>query len=145
MTTVIEFDIPSNPDELEKVDHIAEKVAKEMRFSKEEKDDIAISVTEVVNNAIMHGNLADPKKNVHIIFIKDNDTLIIKVQDEGKGFNPDDLPDPTQPENLLKMKGRGIFIIRQLMDEVTHKKTPHGMEVTLIKKRKTKADLKINQ
>ncbi|NQS97833.1 MAG: ATP-binding protein [candidate division Zixibacteria bacterium] len=135
MTIIKTLDIPSTPDELTKVDEVAERVAEEMSFSKDEKDDIAISVSEAVNNAIMHGNLANPKKMVHITFIRERDSLIVKVRDEGNGFNPDDLPDPTSPENLLRLKGRGIFIIRQLMDEVTHRKTNEGMEVTLVKKK----------
>lgn len=135
MTVIETLDIPSNPDELPKVDEFAERVAEEMSFSKEEKDDIAISVTEVVNNAIIHGNLADPKKIVHIVFCREEDSLIVKIRDEGDGFNPDDLPDPTSTDNLLKLKGRGIFIIRQLMDDVTYRKTDEGMEVTLVKRR----------
>ena len=136
MTIIKTLDIPSTPDELTKVDEVAERVAEEMNFSKDEMDDIAISVSEAVNNAIMHGNLANPEKMVHITFIRERDSLIVKVRDEGNGFSPDDLPDPTSPENLLKLKGRGIFIIRQLMDEVTHRKTNEGMEVTLVKKKK---------
>jgi serine/threonine-protein kinase RsbW len=61
--------------------------------------------------------------------------LIIKIRDEGEGFDPDNISDPTSKENLLKAKGRGLFIIRQLMDEVILNRTPRGMEVILTKLR----------
>jgi serine/threonine-protein kinase RsbW len=136
MDTIAEFDIPSDPDELIKVDEITEQIASELDFPRQVRDDIAISVTEAVNNAIMHGNHADRKKRVHIVYLKSPDALIIKIRDEGEGFDPDNISDPTTANNLLKAKGRGLFIIKQLMDEVVLKRTPQGMEVMLLKRRR---------
>ncbi len=134
MNRIHTIDIPSNPDELPFIDETAGKIAKKMGFSKEQRDDIAIAVTEAVNNAIMHGNNADPRKIVHITFIVESAILTIKIRDEGPGFDPNSLPDPTAPENILLEKGRGLFIIRHLMDEFHIIRTPHGMELMLVKK-----------
>jgi len=125
--------IPSDPDELPKVDEMAERIAAEAGFGKEIRDDIAIAVTEAVNNAIMHGNNADRKRTVTIVFIKEPGKLTVKIRDQGNGFDPSILPDPTHPENIMREKGRGLFIIRHLMDEVTLHKVEGGMEVELVK------------
>jgi serine/threonine-protein kinase RsbW len=135
MNIIQELIIPSLPEELLKVDEVAEKIADEMSFSQDDKDNIAISITEAVNNAIMHGNHADPKKKVYITFMQEDSNLVIKIRDEGEGFNPGIVPDPTSTDNILKEKGRGLFIIHQLMDEVILRKTPVGMDVTLIKRK----------
>jgi len=126
--------IPSNPDELTRVDQTADKIAAELGFSKQLRDDIAIAVTEAVNNAIVHGNKADIRKKVHITFLIEPGKLTVKIRDQGKGFDPSLLPDPTAPENLLLERGRGLFIIRHLMDELHINLTPEGMELILIKK-----------
>jgi len=128
------LEIPSNPDELSRVDETVDKIAAEMGFSPQQRDDLAIAVTEAVNNAIMHGNNADPRKKVHITFIIDDGVFTIKIRDEGTGFDPAALPDPTAPENILMEKGRGLFIIRHLMDELRIIRTPQGMELVLVKK-----------
>ena len=128
------LEIPSNPDELSRVDETVDKIAAEMGFSPQQRDDLAIAVTEAVNNAIMHGNNADPRKKVLITFIIEPGVFTIKIRDQGPGFDPDSLPDPTAPENILLEKGRGLFIIRHLMDEFHLFRTPHGMELVLVKK-----------
>lgn len=79
---------------------------------------ILIAVTEAVNNAIQHGNGGDDSKNVSISALMNDKELRIVIQDEGKGFNFDSLPDPTAPENIEKETGRGIFLMKSLTDEV---------------------------
>ncbi|MBC8278941.1 MAG: ATP-binding protein [FCB group bacterium] len=136
MTRLQELTIPSDPEELPKVDEIAEKVAIEMKFPKDLRDDIAIAVTEAVNNAIIHGNHEDPDKKVHITFTSQPDGLKVRVIDEGDGFDPDKMPDPTTPENILLEQGRGVFIIKHLMDYTEFKKVRGGMQITMVKKHK---------
>ena len=79
---------------------------------------ILVSLTEAVNNAIAHGNQSDPTKQVTVVFQSSKDNILFKVTDEGNGFNYENLPDPTSPENLEKPYGRGIFLIKHLSDEV---------------------------
>ena len=131
--------IQSEPDKVVLVDEWAERIAKEMRFSPDERFDIAISVTEAVNNAIVHGNRGDRSKRVVIEFVKKENELVVLVRDEGNGFNHRLIYDPTTPENLMKPSGRGLLIIRTLMDEVRFQSLKEGMEVILIKRKKVKA------
>ena len=125
--------IESRPEEVEKADELAEQVARKMGFFQDEVDNLAIAVTEVVNNAIIHGNKLDPGKHVCIRFIHKGDRLEVRVKDEGEGFDPSKLADPTRPENLMKKEGRGIFVIRHLVDDVSFKRMQDGMEVILVK------------
>ena len=130
--------IGSDPDNIFTVDEWAERIAEEMGFAPDERDDIAISVTEAVNNAIVHGNGQDPTKRVFIEFVKERNELRVSVCDEGGGFNPECIDDPTKPENLMKPFGRGVLIIRSLMDEVDFQCLGEGMKVTLVKRRREK-------
>jgi len=128
-----ELKIPSNPDRLPQVDELAQKAAREMGFTKEQSDDISIAVTEIVNNAIIHGNKTNVSKNVKITFKIEKNQLTIVITDEGNGFNPDEVEDPTTKGNILKSKGRGIYIVRHLMDKVSFNSSPDGMIITMIK------------
>jgi len=130
--------IQSDPNNVTLVDEWAERIAKEMRFTPDERFDIAISVTEAVNNAIVHGNGGDHSKRVSIEFIKKEDELIVSVRDEGNGFNHRLVYDPTTPENLMKPSGRGLLIIRTLMDEVRFQSLQEGMEIILVKRKQRK-------
>ena len=134
MNRIEKLTIPSNPEELPAIDEIAERVAIELKFPKDMRDDIAIAVTEAVNNAIIHGNNQDPEKKVHITFTSQPDGLEVQIIDEGGGFDPQNMPDPTTPENILLEQGRGLFIIQHLMDFTEFKKIPGGMKITMVKK-----------
>lgn len=81
--------------------------------------DILISLTEAVNNAIIHGNKSDLAKFVHIHVNKSSQSLVFTVSDEGNGFNPHTLPNPTAPEHIHCCGGRGVFLIKELADEVS--------------------------
>jgi serine/threonine-protein kinase RsbW len=100
---------------------------------------VAVAVRESVINAIKHGNGGDARKLVHVDFTP-LDTLApcgiaIRVRDEGPGFDPENLPDPLAPENLLKASGRGIFLIRSFMDEVALQRAAEGgMEILMVKR-----------
>lgn len=86
------------------------------------KDDIVgnivVAVTEAVNNAITHGNQSDPSKKVGFTYTYTGSELSFRLEDEGKGFDPNSIPDPTDPSNIDKPYGRGIFIMQNLTDEV---------------------------
>ena len=77
-----------------------------------------IAVTEAVNNAIDHGNKKDESKSVHLTVGTTDETLCFSIEDEGEGFDYNNLPDPTAPENILKENGRGIFLMQNLADEM---------------------------
>jgi serine/threonine-protein kinase RsbW len=87
---------------------------------------IDMAVREAVTNAVLHGNKQDETKFVEIIFMSSPAGLEIKVHDQGEGFNPEGVPDPTTDENLLKTSGRGIFFMRNFMDDVDWVIRPEG-------------------
>lgn len=125
--------LPSLLDSLNQIDQLTEKLSEQMEFSEDDRDNIAIAVTEVANNAIMHGNKLDYDKNITISFYQDNDRLTIYIKDEGRGFNPKELGNPLEPSNILKETGRGIFILRSLMDDVQFYTNSTGTEVKIVK------------
>lgn len=90
---------------------------------------LLVVLTEAVNNAIIHGNKGNSAKKVVVTCMREKDTLIVKVKDEGNGFNPDEVPNPIHEENLLRETGRGVFLMRQLMETVHYNK--NGNEVTM--------------
>jgi serine/threonine-protein kinase RsbW len=124
-------EIPSRLEELGRIERLAAKVARVYCLSQNELDNLAIAVTEAVGNAIIHGNRRDPSKRVRIAFRVDAEFLRIDVQDEGTGFDPGTLSDPLLPENLMKESGRGIFILKSLMDRVDFRFTPAGTVVEM--------------
>lgn len=87
-----------------------------------------IAVTEAVNNSIIHGNKLDSKKMVFVrVEIVPGESMKISVQDEGKGFNPDAVADPRDPDNILREGGRGVFLIRSLIENVEYTRLETGM------------------
>jgi serine/threonine-protein kinase RsbW len=94
---------------------------------------IAMAVREAAVNAVLHGNSYDPEKRITASFENNGESLVIRIADQGKGLDPETLPDPLAPENLLRGSGRGIFLIRSFMDEVHFKQLHPGTELTLIK------------
>jgi serine/threonine-protein kinase RsbW len=96
---------------------------------------IDVAVREAVANAIKHGNSQDPEKQVQVDLMIEGDTLVIRVQDEGRGFDPADLEDPLAPENLLKPNGRGIFYMKSFMDDIQYGVRPGGGTVVTLRKR----------
>lgn len=131
-----ELVVPSTPDQIQVVEERAEAMAREAGFADDERDSIAIAITEMVANAIFHGNKSDPTKQVRVRFTMTAESFTIAIRDQGRGFNPEKVADPLQPENLLKDSGRGIFIVRTLMDQIDIHSGPEGTEVVLIKKKK---------
>ena len=100
---------------------------------------VSVAVRESVVNAIKHGNKNDESKRVVVEFtpvpLHEPEALHIRVQDEGEGFDPEEIADPLAPENILKSSGRGIFLIRSFMDDVQLQRgKTRGMEVRMVKK-----------
>jgi serine/threonine-protein kinase RsbW len=119
----VHLEIASTLDTLETVQSVTEQVARRLGFDEEALHWTTMAVRESVVNAITHGNGSDPAKRVCIDFCVTSAAaprdLIVRVRDQGPGFDPLALDDPLAPENMLKSSGRGIFLIRQFMDEVT--------------------------
>ena len=91
--------------------------------------DVLVAVTEAVNNAIVHGNSNDPSKPVLIDIQCSEGEIIAVIRDSGRGFDPDSIPDPRLPENLLREGGRGVFLIRHLADSVEFSRSNDGNAV----------------
>ncbi|MGQ9799323.1 MAG: ATP-binding protein [Ignavibacterium sp.] len=105
--------------------------AVDLGLNEEKLNALLLSVTEATTNAIKHGNKNDINKMVNIDVDVVENYLLISVKDQGAGFNPAEIPDPTHPENLLKDSGRGVYLMRVYMDEVDFKVTPQGTETIL--------------
>ena len=131
----IEVSIGSALEYLDLVQTLTDCVTTFMGFDDDTAHWIGMSVRETVTNAIQHGNKLDQTKKVEIRFDVASDQLVISVKDQGSGFQVDNLPNPLDPENLLKPSGRGIFYIRSFMDEVEFRPLSRGgMEVHMVKK-----------
>ena len=97
---------------------------------------IDMAVREAVTNAVIHGNRQDENKTVDVTLKSSPDAVEISVHDQGPGFHPEEVPDPTAPENILKASGRGIFFMRSFMDEVDWSIRPGGgTTVRMLKRR----------
>lgn len=112
--------LQSHLDEILRVETLLNEMAYEAGLSEERIPLFIVAVTEALSNAILHGNRQQKDKSVRMRFrfLPADKLLIVEVQDEGEGFDPANLPDPTQGENLLRESGRGIFLMRNLADEV---------------------------
>ena len=125
---------PSVPETVAEVDTFLDTRLREAGLPDDIMVDVAVSVSEVVNNAVVHGNHRDPDKSVEIDLDIRSDRVHIAVQDQGTGFNPEDLPNPVAQDNLMREVGRGLFIVRAYMDEVHFQKLGEsGLRVTLVK------------
>jgi serine/threonine-protein kinase RsbW len=123
--------ITSNPKHVGKVEHFLEDVNRRMKLNETQFNKLLVAATEAVNNGIIHGNKRDPHKKVTLRCELDSSTLIVSVEDEGPGVDPDKLPDPLAEENLMRENGRGVFLMRSLMDAVEFKRVPAGSLVIM--------------
>jgi len=112
--------IDSNPNNILKVESYLQHIHTEHDELGDRFADILISLTEAVNNAIIHGNKADERKKVKINMEQIESGLSVSVTDEGGGFDPKNVPDPTSPENLECCGGRGVFIMNSLADQLSY-------------------------
>jgi serine/threonine-protein kinase RsbW len=129
----LSFALSSTMDSVSEVEAAAEKMAADAGLDEDARFHVTMAVREAAVNAVLHGNDYDPDKKISASFENNGKSLVITVADEGKGLDPDSIPDPLAPENLLRGTGRGIFLIRSLMDEVHFRQLHPGTELTLVK------------
>lgn len=110
--------LKSTPCQIECIEKYVTSLMNSCKFNQEVYDNILISLTEAVNNAIIHGNEKDEKKYVRVNCEERSEEVVISISDEGRGFNPHQVPDPTLPQNRDCCGGRGVFIMKQLSDKI---------------------------
>ena len=130
----VSYTMDSTLETVNNAEALAVRIATEAGFDESDVMQISLAVREAAINAVMHGNGHDPTKKVTFGFEKTTDGLSISVRDEGAGLDPASVPDPLAPENLMKASGRGIFLIRTMMDEVQFRSLDPGTEIKLIKR-----------
>lgn len=111
--------LESHPKNIAEVEPFVNQLLKEYEIGEALFGNILITLTEAVSNAIIHGNQAKADKKVYINTERKATSIIFSVEDEGQGFDPNILPDPTAPENLLTPGGRGVFLMQHLSDNVS--------------------------
>jgi len=122
--------IPTHPDAIYAVESIVDELRQTLEISEDVYANLMVAVTEAVNNAVYHGNKEDAKKTIHVAFLAKNAyRLVVRVRDEGIGFDPASLPDPTAPENIGKLSGRGVFLMQQLADEISFADSGRAVEM----------------
>ena len=115
----ISIQIPSLIENIRIVESFIDNAKEKYSLTEDIYGNIMIAITESVNNAIVHGNKSDKNKNVTLTLSLNESMVKFTVEDQGEGFDYDNLEDPTSPENLEKIGGRGIFLMKNLSDEVT--------------------------
>jgi serine/threonine-protein kinase RsbW len=134
----VRLDFDSTFEMLDLVQVVSDHIARLAGLDEEARHWVNVAVRESVINAIKHGNRQDPGKMVYVDFStseQPDHELAISVRDEGEGFEPEEVADPLAPENMLKSSGRGIFLMKNFMDDVVLRKVPEGgMEVRMVKR-----------
>jgi serine/threonine-protein kinase RsbW len=134
----IRLEFTSTFEMVDFVEVVGGHVSREIGLDEDAVHWVGVAIRECVINAIKHGNQHDTSKRVFVDFataVNSVPEMVILVRDQGQGFDPDEVADPLAPENLLKGSGRGIFLIRNFMDEVDLQRAPQGgMEVRMVKR-----------
>jgi len=120
-------------ESVEVVEAAADQLATEAGLDEDQRFHIAMAVREAAINAVLHGNEYDKTREIEVSLENTGADLVISIADEGRGFNPDKVPNPLAEENLLRGSGRGIFLIRKLMDEVHFRQLHPGTELKMVK------------
>jgi serine/threonine-protein kinase RsbW len=136
---VIRLELPSSFELLDLVQLLSDRLSVLAGLDEDATHWVSVAVRESVINAIKHGNREDSRKHVTVEFVlqprPQPDELVVRVLDEGEGFDPDHVANPLDPENVLKSSGRGIFFMRNFMDDVSIARRPEGgMAVRMSKK-----------
>ena len=121
--------IDSDIENLRVIESSVDKVLNKLSIKEEAYGKILVATMEAVNNAIVHGNKTDKNKNVDVSFDYSTGDFMVTVKDEGSGFNPSKVPDPTAPENIESLNGRGVFLMMKLSDDISF--NDEGNEVTM--------------
>jgi serine/threonine-protein kinase RsbW len=128
---IFRLTLPSTTRSIGRVEGFLAKVNKSNSLDEIQMNKVMISLTEAVNNAIIHGNKSNPAKKVRLACEIHPGGMMFIVRDEGRGFNPDKVKNPLKKENLMKESGRGIFLMRTLMDKVEFHHGAEGSRVDL--------------
>jgi serine/threonine-protein kinase RsbW len=130
----LERSLDSTLESVDSAEELALGIAGRAGFDDEDLMKIGMAVRESMVNAVVHGNRYNSHKKVRFSVSHNDERYTVRIADEGEGFDPDSLPDPLAPENLMRTSGRGIFLIRSFMDEFDIRRGERGgMEVTLVK------------
>jgi len=113
-----QMELDSCSESIHVVEKLIDAICSNYKVNEDHYGNILVAITEAVNNAIYHGNKADPDKKIYIAFKSDPKKITFSVCDEGKGFDFNGLPDPTDPKNIEKPTGRGVFLMHRLADSV---------------------------
>jgi serine/threonine-protein kinase RsbW len=124
------INISSRIENLSEVERLVDEISSECNMSSEIYGNVLIATLEAANNAILHGNKLDEEKDVNIQFKWDKKELQLVVTDQGKGFDFNNIPDPTAPENVEKVSGRGVFLMEKLSDEIEFLKNGSKVRLT---------------
>lgn len=127
---MLSIEIASKLDRITEVEALIDNVCEELNLNEDNYGNILIAVTEAVNNAIIHGNKYSDSKKVKVDVVRAGDKVLFTVIDQGEGFDFLNLPDPTAPENLEKPDGRGIFLMKNLSDEVIFESNGSKVNIT---------------
>jgi len=119
--TTLQRSLPATPESADAILTEIMEAVESAPFSCGDVDEIRLALREALNNAVKHGSKLDASKTIHVACRLDpSEGFWVSIRDEGKGFDPNRVPDPTAPENLERFSGRGLFMIRELMDKVEH-------------------------
>ncbi|HBL26984.1 MAG TPA: ATP-binding protein [Acidobacteria bacterium] len=129
------LDLGSRFENIELVQVVLRDTLDQLGVEEDARHWIDVAVREAVANAIKHGNEQSPDKQVHVDLLLEGDELIIRIEDEGPGFDPVAVQDPLAPENLLRPSGRGIFYMKSFMDDIQYSPRPGGGTVVTLRKR----------
>ncbi len=127
----LKYNLKTSIFEIDNLPNYLDEALVGIKIPSDKYNNILLAITEAVNNAIIHGNKNDIKKEIELEFIVTDDLIKIIVTDEGEGFDLDKVPDPTLPENLLSEHGRGIYIMKHFVDELNVEKSPKGSSLIL--------------
>lgn len=131
----VHLEIGSRLENVELAEIAVESALNQLQLDADSAHWIGIAIREAVSNAIQHGNEMDPDKLVQIDFEVADDEIVIRVRDQGTGFDPDRVPNPLKVDNLLKPDGRGLLLIKEFMDSMDYSFSPaRGTELTMRKK-----------
>jgi serine/threonine-protein kinase RsbW len=132
METELVLELPNDVRAIEQaVDYVLQRCGPCSGNERKIRLNFRVSLTEALSNAMLYGNDEDPGKRVRLEVTLGEDEIRVRVTDEGTGFDPGDVPDPTSPSNLVKPGGRGLFLMRQLMDEVRYNERGNSVELVL--------------
>ena len=131
------LEIGSRTENVELVQIAVKASLQQLKLDAETSHSIGTAVREAVANAIQHGNSMDPDKHVRVECSLDGDEVVIQVRDQGNGFDPKQVPDPLDPDNLMRPNGRGIFFMKKFMDDIQYSFESDGGTVVTMRKRVT--------